>query len=107
VSDRLFTPGPASDPWYSGLRDSSAPRSIETRDTAGRAGVESRAVANDLENSPALLEPAPCDGCWHARRCAAERLACEAFARFTAGEPAIRWAAINRTPTRARYEALL
>jgi hypothetical protein len=32
VSDRLFTPGPASDPWYSRLRDSSDARASEIRE---------------------------------------------------------------------------
>jgi hypothetical protein len=33
-------------------------------------------------------EPAPCDGCARAARCAAEQLACTAFERFNAG---LRW----------------
>src|SRR5579864_2409828 len=32
VSDRLFTPGPASDPWYSGLRDATDARTVEIRE---------------------------------------------------------------------------
>ena len=52
----------------------------------------------------AVLEPAPCDACWHATRCRAEHLACDAFARFLDGD---RWQAVNRTPTRAQFEELL
>jgi type I restriction enzyme S subunit len=32
VSDRLLTPGPASDPWYSGLRDATDARTVEIRE---------------------------------------------------------------------------
>lgn len=41
-----------------------------------------------------LSEPAPCDSCLRAPRCASERLACTAFARFNNGA---RWQAAPRT----------
>jgi hypothetical protein len=53
------------------------------------------------------LEPAPCDGCWHAARCRSERLACTAFALFMDGAKPPRWSAVNRTPTRTRFTELL
>lgn len=53
-----------------------------------------------------LLEPSPCESCRLARRCGAERLACEAFGMFAAGEGAPRWQAAPRAPTRARWEAI-
>jgi hypothetical protein len=58
-------------------------------------------------DSRLMLEPAPCDRCWHVERCKAERLACQAFSMFMAGENPMRWGVVNRTPTRERYSALL
>lgn len=52
-------------------------------------------------------EGAPCDDCRFARRCAEEKLACEAFAMFVARAGAKRWRAAPRAPTRARYEAVV
>jgi hypothetical protein len=52
-------------------------------------------------------EPAPCTGCWHAERCASERLACLAFEMFMSGMWPNRWQLVKRDPTRERYTELL
>lgn len=49
-----------------------------------------------------LHEPAPCDDCRFAARCAVALTACEAFSMFVAALPAARWSAAPRAPTRAR-----
>jgi hypothetical protein len=54
-----------------------------------------------------MLEPAPCDHCRLAERCKVKHLACRAFSLFMAGASPIAWNAVNRAPTRERYEALL
>jgi hypothetical protein len=54
-----------------------------------------------LAPTPEPLEPAPCDGCGRAARCAAEQLACTAFERFDAG---LRWEISPRNDaTRQRF----
>ena len=67
--------------------------------------MSSLAVARTLELEPApLLEATPCDGCVRAPRCAAEHLACSAFAAFLDGRP---WQAAPRVDaSRERYERL-
>ena len=60
-----------------------------------------------LTGSRAMLELAPCDQCRLAERCKAKRLACRAFSLFIAGASPIAWNAVNRAPTRERYEAVL
>jgi hypothetical protein len=51
--------------------------------------------------SPRVLKfkvaAAPCDSCRFARRCAAQLLACEAFAIYVEGD---RWQAARRVPSR-------
>ena len=47
--------------------------------------------------------PCPCDECGLRTRCALERLACEAFARFVHRKG---WRTAPRAPTSARYVAL-
>jgi hypothetical protein len=59
------------------------------------------------EDSRAMLDAAPCDRCRLAERCKTKRLACRAFSLFTAGASPIAWNAVNRSPTRERYDALL
>lgn len=60
-----------------------------------------------LANNRGILEPPPCDACWHADRCKVEQLACKTFSIFMAEESNIRWSVVNRMPTRERYDALL
>jgi hypothetical protein len=58
-------------------------------------------------SSALVAEPGPCDdGCRFRERCAADRLACEAFSMFAAGEGAPRWQAAPRAPSRGKFEAL-
>jgi hypothetical protein len=54
----------------------------------------------------ALWAPAPCDRCRFRERCAADRLACDAFAVFMTGGEEWRWSLAPRVPTRARYAVL-
>jgi hypothetical protein len=52
------------------------------------------------------LAEAPCDGCRHARRCAARELACNAYVAFLEGDR--RWRHLPRVaPTRGRYDDAL
>jgi hypothetical protein len=53
-----------------------------------------------------VLPPSPCDNCRLSKRCGAEQLVCEAFTMFVANEPAPRWRAAPRAPTRARWQAI-
>lgn len=48
----------------------------------------------NVERYAPLSEPAPCDNCLRASRCAAESLACTAFLKFNNAE---RWEAAPRT----------
>ena len=59
-----------------------------------------------FEPSP-LAAPAPCDQCWHAKRCGSEHLACEAFALFMRGARPSSWLLRKRTPDARLYRALL
>jgi hypothetical protein len=59
------------------------------------------------DHTRSMLEPAPCDCCRLAERCKAKRLACRAFSLFMAGASPITWNAVNRSPTRQRYDELL
>jgi hypothetical protein len=78
-------------------------RTLPAQSSVARAAAVSAA---DLSPAP-LLEPAPCDGCARARRCAAELLACSAFAAFTQGRVAPYWHVLPRVDaTRERYERL-
>jgi hypothetical protein len=52
-----------------------------------------------------MAEPIPCDECHFAMRCARQRLACEAWSMYAAGESEPRWRQAPRAPTRARWEA--
>jgi len=71
-----------------------------TSGTPRLPAVEARALS--------AVEPAPCDdGCKFRERCAAGRLACEAFCMYMAGLAAKRWREAPRAPTRARYEAVV
>lgn len=54
-----------------------------------------------------LEELAPCTGCRFAARCAAELLACEAFAAYSGGLSEVRWSVAPRVPSRARYDSIL
>jgi len=59
-----------------------------------------------VSNIPAALlsEPCPCDRCPHAPRCAAQRLACSAFAKFN---NMLRWQEAPRTDaTRERFDRI-
>jgi hypothetical protein len=58
--------------------------------------------AREAEERP---EPAPCDRCPHAPRCAVEELACSGFGQFIAGRS---WAQAPRTDaSHERFVALL
>jgi len=68
-----------------------------------------------LENTPpaptdaivaALEGPAPCDDCRKRMRCAAERVACQAFAWYVAGCIEERWRQAPRAPSRQQFRAL-
>jgi hypothetical protein len=81
-------------------------------DTTELVGVESRAMSavpsrSALAELFAEIGPAPCDGCWHAARCGAKHLACEAFRLYMGGAREVRWSIVKRTPTREHYEALM
>lgn len=54
-----------------------------------------------------LAEPSPCDHCRLSERCKTKHLACRAFSLFIAGANPVTWNAVNRSPTRERYDALL
>jgi len=63
-------------------------------------GAEARALP--------VIEPAPCDdGCKFRQRCAAGRLACEAFSMYMAGLAARQWRQAPRAPTGARFEVVI
>ena len=63
--------------------------------------------ASEFSIPEALLGPAPCDGCRSAPRCAAEKLACSAFAVYADGTPESRWAAAPRLDaSAARYRVI-
>jgi hypothetical protein len=65
-------------------------------------------VGRDHRPEPAqLLEPCPCQGCWHASRCGSEHLACEPFALFLQGVKSPRWRLMKRSPSRELYQVLL
>lgn len=55
--------------------------------------------------------PAPCEGCPHERRCAAEQLACSAYVKFASnacGAHTGRWNGmeVTRVPSREHYHRL-
>jgi hypothetical protein len=57
-------------------------------------------------DSRVASEVAPCDGCRHAARCKADRLACIAALRYANGLSAVRVQAAPRVPTREFFEQL-
>jgi hypothetical protein len=59
------------------------------------------------EDDPRVYVPPPCDGCRHAARCQAERLACESFALYMNCASAARVHQAPREPSRAIYLATL
>lgn len=67
----------------------------------GDASAAATQRDHDVEHVP--LGPAPCDDCWHAQRCGAERLACEAFAYFARGKSESKWRLQPRHPTLERF----
>ena len=48
----------------------------------------------------------PCCNCYLRDKCAARRLACQAFSMYMAGESQRRWSAAPRAPTTAIFAAL-
>ena len=64
-------------------------------------------VPPHVEPLVAVLEgAAPCDNCLNANECGRCRLACEAFAAHVDGASEMRWHAIERQPTRDRWDKL-
>ncbi len=57
-------------------------------------------IHGDIENR---IPPGPCDDCALASRCAAERLACQAFKRYTKLQS---WHNAPRVPSHALFKAV-
>jgi hypothetical protein len=60
-------------------------------------------VSEEADALAALFAPAPCRGCPLWRRCAIDRLACEAFSVYVTGHGREVWETIERAPTREVY----
>jgi len=51
-------------------------------------------------NSSVAMEPTPCDGCEHLKRCSSSYEACNAFEAYSDGQPIREWRFAARIPLR-------